>query len=133
MRLDHATLRTRDLKGHRRFFANVFDLRDGFRPAFDFPGHWLYADGEPVVHLIPARARTHDPVASAEGIDHVAFLRDDHDAFRRRLDDHGIPYSRMELPEIGERRVFLHAPGGMLIEVAFRDRGPTARIQETTR
>lgn len=133
MRLDHATLRTRDLDGHRRFFTDVFDLSEGFCPAFGFPGHWLYADGEPIVHLIPARAGVPVPDGSAECIDHVAFLRDDHDAFRRRLDDRGIPYSRMELPEIGERRIFLHAPGGTLIEVAFRDSEPTEMSQESNR
>ncbi|MCJ2129773.1 VOC family protein [Methylobacterium sp. E-045] len=130
MRLDHATLRTRHLDAHRRFFEEVFDLRDGFRPAFGFPGHWLYSGTEPVVYLIPARPGSTVPSHSGEGIDHVAFLRDDDAAFRARLDRRGIPYDRMELPEIGERRVFLHAPGGALIEVAFRERVPTAQAQE---
>ncbi|MEH3118847.1 MAG: glyoxalase [Methylorubrum populi] len=132
MRLDHATLRTRDLSGLRRFFEDVFDLRDGFRPAFGFPGHWLYAGDEPLVHLIPVRPDAPDPERGGESIDHIAFLRGDHDAFRGRLNARGIPYSRMELPEIGERRVFLHAPGRTLIEVAFRDLN-TIRTGETAR
>ncbi|GJE56915.1 VOC family protein [Methylobacterium thuringiense] len=130
MRLDHVTLRVRDLDAHRRFFKAVLDLRDGFRPAFGFPGCWLYAGSEPVVHLIPARPGGAEAAPSGEGIDHVAFLRDDHDAFCERLDHHGIPYGRMELPEIGERRLFIHAPGGALIEVAFREPTPTPRTQE---
>lgn len=133
MRLDHATLRTGDLPGTRRFFEAVFDLRDGFRPDFGFPGHWLYDGDEPLVHLIPARPGSGASAVGGEGIDHVAFLRDDHDAFRGRLDTLGIPYSRMELPEIGERRLFMHAPGGALIEVAFRDRRPTQITRETAR
>lgn len=123
MRLDHVTLRTRDLPGLCRFFQDVFGLEDGCRPAFGFAGHWLYEGREPLVHLVPARSEASGPsAAGAEGIDHVAFLRDDYASFRARLAAHGIPHSRMELPEIGERRLFLHAPGGVLIEVAFRDR-----------
>lgn len=132
MRLDHATLRTRDLPGLCRFFEAVFDLRDGYRPTFGFPGHWLYDGDEPLVHLIPARPSIADPITGGEGIDHIAFLRDDHDAFLSRLDACGIPYSRMELPAIGERRLFLHAPGGVLIEIAFRDRKPVCDPTEVT-
>lgn len=120
MRLDHITIRTRDLPAMRRFFETVFALKDGFRPAFGFPGHWLYEGGEPIVHLIPAHPDAPGVQRGSEGFDHVAFLREDHDAFSRRIEALGLDYSRMELPEIGERRIFLHAPGGLLVEVAFR-------------
>jgi len=120
MILDHVTLSTRNLAAARAFFEQVFDLRDGFRPDFPFPGHWLYEGGEPIVHLIPAREGASHRSAAAECIDHVAFLRDDYDAFRGRLDQLAIAYSPMELPELGERRLFLQVPGGVLLEVAFR-------------
>jgi glyoxylase I family protein len=51
--LDHATLRTHDLEGTRAFFEQVLGLKPGYRPEFSFPGYWLYAEGEPVIHLIP--------------------------------------------------------------------------------
>ncbi len=120
MILDHVTLSTRNMAATRAFFEQVFDLRDGFRPDFPFPGHWLYEGAEPLVHLIPAREGASDAAAAAERIDHVAFLRDDYDAFRAKLERLSIPYLPTELPEIGERRLFLRVPGGVLLEVAFR-------------
>ncbi len=41
-----------------------------------------------------------------------------------------VPYSRMELPELGERRLFVHVPGGILLELVFRETRRTA-ISET--
>jgi hypothetical protein len=55
-----------------------------------------------------------------------------HDGMRRKLDDLGIPYSRMELPELGERRLFIRTPTKILLELVFRDTKalyPAARAQ----
>jgi catechol 2,3-dioxygenase-like lactoylglutathione lyase family enzyme len=117
--LDHVTLRTHDLEGTRAFFEAVLGLKPGYRPAFGFSGYWLYADGEPVVHLIPGHGRPVD--RAGEMIDHVAFRLTDHDGMRRKLDDLAIPYSRMELPELGERRLFIRTPTGILLELVFRE------------
>jgi catechol 2,3-dioxygenase-like lactoylglutathione lyase family enzyme len=117
--LDHVTLRTHDLEGTRAFLEAVLDLRPGYRPAFSFPGYWLYADGEPVVHLIPGTGGPAD--RTGETIDHVGFRLADHDGIRRKLDGLGISYSRMELPELGERRLFIRTPTGILLELVFRE------------
>src|SRR5882757_7969645 len=93
--LDHFTLRTHDLEGTRAFLEAVLGLEPGYRPAFNFPGYWLYADGEPVVHLIPGHGGPAD--RTGETIDHVGFRLADHDGMRRKLDGLGIRYSRMEL------------------------------------
>jgi catechol 2,3-dioxygenase-like lactoylglutathione lyase family enzyme len=117
--LDHVTLRTNDLEGTRAFLEVVLDLRPGYRPAFSFPGYWLYADADPVVHLIPGYGGPAD--RTGETIDHVGFRLAGHDGMRCKLDGLGIPYSRMELPELGERRLFIRTPTGILLELVFRD------------
>ena len=116
--LDHVTLRTHDLEGTRAFFEAVLGLEPGYRPRFSFPGYWLYADGEPIVHLIPGHGGR--AAQTDETIDHVAFRLADHEGMRRRLEGLSIAYSRMELPELGERRLFIRTPTGILVELVFR-------------
>lgn len=117
--LDHVTLRTRDLEATRKFLEDLLDVKSGFRPDFSFPGHWLYAGKEPLIHLIPARSGPSGP--GGDAIDHVGFRLVDHGAYLRKLDDMGITYSRMALPELNERRLFVHTPGAILLELVFRD------------
>jgi catechol 2,3-dioxygenase-like lactoylglutathione lyase family enzyme len=126
--LDHVTLRTHDLEGTRTFLETVLDLKLGYRPAFSFPGYWLYDDGKPIVHLIPGRSGPID--RTGETIDHVGFRLADHDGMRRKLDALGIAYSRMELPELGERRLFIRTPTGILLELVFRETKSTSAAQE---
>ncbi|KRB62628.1 glyoxalase [Rhizobium sp. Root708] len=118
MEIDHVTLRTADLEGTRTFLEALLGLEPGFRPDFPFPGYWLYRDRDPIVHLIPGGGSPVD--RAAETIDHVAFRLDGYDAFRARLDTASIAYSTMDLPELGERRLFVRTPGGILIELVFR-------------
>ncbi|MEK1891506.1 MAG: VOC family protein [Phyllobacterium sp.] len=125
--LDHMTLRTRDLEATRLFFETVLGLAPGYRPAFSFPGYWLYAGAEPIVHLIPGHGGAVD--RNGEPIDHVAFRLTDYDAMRGKLDALGIGYSPMELPELGERRLFIQTPTGILIELVFRSATATTRSE----
>jgi catechol 2,3-dioxygenase-like lactoylglutathione lyase family enzyme len=127
--LDHVTLRTHDLEGTRAFFEKVLDLKSGYRPDFPFPGYWLYADGEPVVHLIPGGGGPVD--RRSETIDHVGFRLKGHDGYRRKLDALGIAYSTMELPELGERRLFVRTPTGILLELVFREGNAASNSQRS--
>jgi catechol 2,3-dioxygenase-like lactoylglutathione lyase family enzyme len=117
--LDHVTLRTNDLEGTRAFLEAVLDLRPGYRPGFSFPGYWLYAHGEPVVHLIPGDGTRNDP--RGETIDHVGFRLTGYDTYRHRIETLAIPHSTMDLPELGERRLFVRTPTGILLELVFRE------------
>jgi catechol 2,3-dioxygenase-like lactoylglutathione lyase family enzyme len=121
MNLDHVTLRTADLEGTRSFLESVLDLKPGYRPAFSFPGYWLYADSEPIVHLIPARSSRAD--RSGETIDHAGFRLEGYAKHRDKLDALGIHYSTMDLPELNERRLFVRTPTGILLELVFRENG----------
>ncbi|KQV80041.1 VOC family protein [Rhizobium sp. Root1220] len=122
MKIDHVTLRTADLEATRQFLEAVLGLKPGHRPAFSFPGYWLYEGDDPIVHLIPGGGRMtgHD----AEIIDHAGFRLHDYHGTRTRLEARGIGYSTMDLPDLGERRLFVRTPGGILLELVFRTELP---------
>jgi catechol 2,3-dioxygenase-like lactoylglutathione lyase family enzyme len=124
MHLDHVTIRTRDIAGTRDFFRTVFDLQDGERPQAikRIPGHWLYTDGQPLVHIIGTQGYGIDH--AAEAIDHVGFRIEGYGAFRQKLERLGIRYSTMDLEELQERRLFFRAPGGPLLEAVFSEPVP---------
>ena len=127
--LDHVTLRTRDLDGTREFLVSLLDMEAGYRPGFPFPGHWLYANGAPIVHLIPGAGVPTDQ--ANEMIDHVGFRLTGYALYLQKLQNMRVGFSAMDLPDLGERRLFVHSPTGILIELVFRDENiPSTSIQE---
>ena len=126
--IDHVTLRTSDLEGTRRFLENLLGLEVGYRSNFGFPGYWLYRSGRPIVHLIRGGGR--GVARDAEMIDHVGFKVEGYEAFREKLDRQVIPHSTMDLPELGEGRLFIRAPAGILVELVFRSEPPVVRCAE---
>lgn len=132
MHLDHITIRTRDLPGTKTFFLKIFDdLEERERPKTiqRIPGHWLYSKDKPIIHLIGSRGYGID--GAAEAFDHVGLRLEGYGAFRARLDNLGIHYSPMDLPELDERRLFFRTPSGPLLEAVFNERMPDTRHQET--
>ncbi len=124
MNLDHVTIRTRDLQATRSFFLTVFGLEEGERPLAirRIPGHWLYSEGRPLIHIIGSQGQgTGRP---AEAIDHVGLRLEGYAAFRQKLDQLGIRYSTMDLADLQERRLFFRAPGGPLLEAVFSEPVP---------
>jgi glyoxylase I family protein len=125
MKLDHVTIRTRDLPATRDFFLKIFDLTEGERPLAiqrRIPGHWLYSEGHPLVHIIGSQGQGSD--RAAEAIDHVGFRLQGYAEFRNKLDQLGIHYSTMDLADLEERRLFFRAPGGPLLEAVFSEPVP---------
>ena len=125
MKLDHVTIRTRDLPATRDFLLKVFDLTEGERPLAiqrRIPGHWLYSEGHPLVHIIGSQGQGID--RAAEAIDHVGFRMQGYAELRNKLDQLGIRYSTMDLADLEERRLFFRAPGGPLLEAVFSEPVP---------
>lgn len=127
MHIDHTTLRTRHLEETKAFLLEVFDLTEGPRPeriASGIEGYWLYHKNAPIIHLI----QSYDKPGldrSSEAIDHTAFFLEDYETFLQKLLDLKIRYSSMDLPEIGERRIFIKTPTGILLETVFRKNNPS--------
>jgi glyoxylase I family protein len=125
MKLDHVTIRTRDLPATRDFFLKVFDLTEGERPLAiqrRIPGHWLYSEDHTLVHVIGSQGQGID--RAAEAIDHVGFRMQGYAELRNKLDQLGIRYSTMDLADLEERRLFFRAPGGPLLEAVFSEPVP---------
>ena len=114
--LDHYTITTSDVDESVKFYVEALGLSEGARPAFDFPGAWLYCGARPVVHLVGGARRT-DPGTGT--IDHVAFRASDLRETARRLRDRGIPFEERDVPGMSLHQLFLEDPDGVRIELNF--------------
>ena len=68
--LDHVNINTSNMKDTLSFYTDLLDFTDGFRPPFDFPGAWLYAGENAVIHLVFSDS---EPNVICNPVDHIAF------------------------------------------------------------
>jgi len=134
--LNHYSIRTTDLAAVERFYASVLGLSAGPRPAFPFPGVWMYNGSHDnvanaVVHIIGMNAN--DPeglkkylgdrdVASLKGtgaVDHIAFFATGLSAMLAHLSGLGVPFRARETPSIGLYQLFLDDPCGVVVELNY--------------
>jgi catechol 2,3-dioxygenase-like lactoylglutathione lyase family enzyme len=115
-KMDHFTVLSADLDKTRAFYAE-FGLREGPRPAFPFPGLWLYIDGRAVLHVIAADAV---PTPPDGAIDHIAFRASDLAGTVEKLKSRGLPYKLLRLPAPYEDwQLFFRDPFGALVEFDY--------------
>lgn len=134
-KLAHYSVRSTDIEASRRFFIDILGFREGFRPAFKFPGVWLYLGKDEsefgVIHLIGIDKN--DPAGLVEylgdkdegslhgsgSIDHVAFLATDLVSILGKLRAHNVPFRERTVPDLGLHQVFLEDPSGVTLELNF--------------
>ena len=64
--MNHFTVLSDDLEATRRFYCDLFGFKVGWRPPFQFPGWWLYADDDtPILHVIHRRICPRTAAASS--------------------------------------------------------------------
>ncbi len=123
--LHHYTLRPVDLDATKDFYVELLGLEVGPRPAFAFPGYWLYTNGEPTVHLIGPRESDRDLPPRAAGqtglLDHVAFSCTGLAAMKAKLAGRGVAYQERVVPRDGQIQLFLKDPNGVSVELNFAD------------
>ena len=140
-KLAHFSVRTTDLEASRHFYTRVLGFKEGFRPAFKFPGIWLYRGGDEadygVVHIIGIDPN--DPAGLVEylgdkdmsslrgsaAVDHVAFLATNLREMRETLRRENLEFRERTVPDLGLHQVFLEDPSGVTIELNF----PAAEAQ----
>ena len=98
------------------FYRELLGLEPGYRPDFGFPGHWLYAGEQPILHLLEDANR--EPGASAY-LDHIALRCNDLPGTLNRLERMGVEYHRFAIEELGQTQLFVHDPAGTAVELNF--------------
>lgn len=93
-----------------KFFADVLGWKPGPRPAFPFPGTWLYQNNDALVHLVTKAGETPELVFS-----HVAFRtqRDAADVLAS-VRESGMPHQVRKHPDRPAAQIFVQLPGVVL-------------------
>jgi catechol 2,3-dioxygenase-like lactoylglutathione lyase family enzyme len=118
LRLDHATINTRDLKASLAFYEHFLGMKPGFRPRFGVGGAWLYPEGGdyPIVHLIETKDG-----ASGGMFDHVAFRGRGLAAYLAKIKASGAWYRANPVPETALVQIQHHDPNQVMIEINFEN------------
>jgi catechol 2,3-dioxygenase-like lactoylglutathione lyase family enzyme len=121
--MNHFTVLTDDVPGTVDFYRDLLGLNEGPRPAFDFPGAWLYAGGEAILHVIGGRPRSE---LKAGVIDHMAFSASGLAATLAALNARDIEYTCRRQVGSGAWQVFFHDPNRARVELDFaaEEKGP---------
>jgi catechol 2,3-dioxygenase-like lactoylglutathione lyase family enzyme len=114
--MNHFTILTDDVDRTIAFYGELLGLAPGARPPFAFPGAWLYAGGQPILHVIGGRPR--DDLRRGV-IDHMAFTAAGLAPTLNALEARGIEYDCRRLPGDGTWQVFFFDPNGARVELDF--------------
>ena len=84
-RMDHFTILTTNAEKTVAFYSDILGFTSGPRPAFSFPGAWLYNDGKAMLHVVERPS-----IPEGGGVlDHIAFFGTDPSAYVAKLKQRG--------------------------------------------
>ena len=124
--LDHYNVSTRKLPETIRFYDEVLGFVNGARPAFNFPGAWLYSAGHPVLHLNDISQTDRQQRPDSGVIDHIAFGSRGFEAMKQHLSGKGVPFRVNLVPNSTRCQIFLRDPNNVEIELNFETKNETA-------
>ena len=114
--MNHFTVLTDDVPATVTFYNELLGLTDGPRPPLGFPGAWLYAGEQAVLHVVGGRPRSE---LKAGVIDHMAFSATGLPATVAKLEAKGVKYQCRQQTGTGIWQVFVHDPNGARVELDF--------------
>ena len=115
-KLEHYNIVTEKHDETVEFYQKIVGLVVGDRPNFAFPGAWLYAGDDPVVHLMQL-GENREPGSGS--IDHVAFRGSDYAAYKSHLEANGIDYDERYVEDAAMHQMFIRDPNGVKVEINF--------------
>ena len=114
--MNHFTVLTKDLEATTAFYVDILGLSTGFRPDLGFPGAWLYAGEQAILHVIGGKSRED---LKPGVIDHMAFTATGLPATIEKLTAHGIHHACRQQAGTRLWQVFFFDPNGARIELDF--------------
>jgi catechol 2,3-dioxygenase-like lactoylglutathione lyase family enzyme len=115
--LDHYALLCSDPQRTTRFYEEVVGLRVGPRPALSFPGVWLYAGDQPIVHIVFGKAIQGRETGA---VDHLAFAANGSvDDACSLLTRSNIEFTSRVIERTGVTQIFFRDPDNVGIELNF--------------
>ena len=132
---EHVLILADDLKKTKEFYVDLLGLKDGYRPDFPFPGHWLYLnedDKAACIHLAMRKqgdgqdyyiGKKNNVKSGSGAIDHVAFNCEDIDRRKERFDNKSIEYTHRKVPGFPLEQLFVDDPDGVKVELNFPTKG----------
>jgi|TARA_B100000925_G_scaffold58967_1_gene39279 catechol 2,3-dioxygenase-like lactoylglutathione lyase family enzyme len=132
---EHVLILADDLKKTKEFYVDLLGLKDGYRPDFPFPGHWLYLnedDKAACIHLAMRKqgdgqdyyiGKKNNVKSGSGAIDHVAFNCEDIDSMKEMFDNKSIEYTHRKVPGFPLEQLFVDDPDGVKVELNFPTKG----------
>ena len=119
VKLDHINIRTNRLEQLVEWYTKILGLRVGDRPNFPFPGAWLYASDQAVVHLVAVDDNPGVGSESALKLEHFALSATGKAAFEALLTAHNQTFRTTELTDAGIVQYNIWDPDGNHIHIDF--------------
>jgi catechol 2,3-dioxygenase-like lactoylglutathione lyase family enzyme len=118
--IDHYNIRvpSDEIESLARFYSEALGLTVGERPPFRSTGRWLYAAGQPLLHLTVFDGEGAAPEHTGR-FSHIALKCEDFIEAVGRLDACGVRYEVEEVPLLGQRQIFFTDPAGVGVELNF--------------
>lgn len=114
--MNHFTVLTDDVARTVAFYRDLLGLAEGYRPDLGFPGAWLYAGEQAVLHVVGGKPQE----ALKPGvIDHMAFTATGLPATLEKLTARGVQYACRQQTGTGLWQVFFHDPNNARVELDF--------------
>ena len=115
--LDHFSVISSNPESTVGFYRDLLGLEEGPRPKLSFPGVWLYAASQPVLHVIFERPFA--PGATG-AFDHVAFaVSGSPSETEAKLSAAGIKFESRLIERTRTYQIFLRDPDGVGVELNF--------------